>query len=86
MPFLVKTKLEQEVLDVIHRFCFAQVEFQRAGVSLSVSLLYFQNTVKVKCLKYVKYLAHNHDFFFCIKYILPSIISTFSAYGKWVIL
>lgn len=75
MPFLVKTKLGQEVLDVMHRICFAQAAFQRAGVSLSVSLLNFQNIVKVKCLKYVKCLARNHDFF-CIKYILPSIISS----------
>lgn len=63
MPFLVKTKLGQEVLDGIHRIHFAQAEFQRAGVSLSASLLNFQNIVKVKCLKYVKCLARNHDFF-----------------------
>lgn len=63
MPFLVKTKPGQEVLDVIHRIHFAQLEFQRAGVSLSVSFLNFQNIVKVTCLKYVKCLARNHDFF-----------------------
>lgn len=84
MPFLVKTKLGQEVLDVMHRICFAQAEFQRAGVSLSVSLLNFQNIVKVKCLKYVKCLARNHDFFLHKVYFAFNNI--FSAYGKWVIL
>lgn len=47
------------MLDV-PRIHFAQAELQRAGVSLSVSLLNFQNIVK---LKYVKYLARNHDLF-----------------------
>lgn len=36
------------MLDVMHRIHFAQAELQRAGVALSVSLLNFQNIVKVK--------------------------------------
>lgn len=61
MPFLVKTKLGKAVLDIIYRINFAQEEFQRAVISLSVSLLNFQNIVKAKSLKYVKCLAHNRN-------------------------
>lgn len=57
MPFLVKTKLGKAVPDIIYRINFAQADFQRAVVSLSVSLLNFQNIVKAKSLKYVKCLA-----------------------------
>lgn len=61
MPFLVKIKLGKAVLDIIYRINFAQEEFQRAVISLSVSLLNFQNIVKAKSLKYVKCLAHNRN-------------------------
>ena len=39
VPFLVKTKPGKVVLNVIHRINFAQVKFQRMGLSLSGSLL-----------------------------------------------
>lgn len=63
MPFLVKTKLGEVVLDIIYRINFAQTEFQKAVISLRVSLLNFQNVVKAKGLKYVKCLARNHNLF-----------------------
>lgn len=63
MPFLVKTNLGKVILDIIYRINFAQPEFRRVVISLSVSLLNFQNVAKAKSLKYIKFLAHNHNHF-----------------------
>lgn len=63
MPFLVKTKLGKVILNIIYRINFAQAEFQRAVISLSVSLLNFQNIVKAESLNYVKCSARNHNLF-----------------------
>lgn len=48
VPFLVKTKLGKVVLNVIHRINFAQVKFQRMGLSLVH--YWIENIVKVTSL------------------------------------
>lgn len=62
MPFLVKTKLGEVILDIIYKINYFPDKVSK-GNYFSVSLLTLRNIVKAKSLKHVKCLTHNHNLF-----------------------